>query len=394
MIPSKKNSRALSATYFLFFAILGIFLPYFNLYAYSLKFSTRQIGVLSATLSLMKIASPLIWAHFASSLWTRKKISLVTSLASALLFLACLSISSFEAMLIAITLYGFFRTALVPMMEVTTWETVELRGGEYGKIRLWGSLGFIVTSLAAGWLLDALPLRTILYGIALLSVLLFINLFKVPDDEPLGRTSTQSGDNVTSLLTHPHLVLFFLIALLVQVSFGAYYGFYTIFMEEQGYSRSLVGVSWALSVLCEILLMSQYKRWFGRTRPQVVLIAGCFTATWRWWIMAHTESLVFILLAQATHAVCFGAFHIASLSYMNRHVPAHLRTGAQSLLNSLAYGLGGMIGFLLSGWLYEPMGATTLFQLSSFFSFAAGLLAVVHYFCFAPSKTGRQLSSD
>lgn len=393
MTSRQKNSRALSATYFLFFAILGIFLPYFNLYAYSLKFSTRQIGVLSASLALMKMASPLIWAHFASSLWTRKKISLVTSLASALLFLACLFISSFEAMLIAITLYGFFRTALVPMMEVTTWETVELRGGEYGKIRLWGSLGFIVASLATGWLLDALPLRTVLYGIALVSVLLFINLFKVPDDEPLG-TTTQPKEGVASLLIHAHLVLFFLIALLVQLSFGTYYGFYTIFMEDQGYSRGMVGVSWALSVLCEILLMSQYKRWFGRTRPQVVLIAGCFTATWRWWLMAHTESLVFILLAQATHAVCFGAFHIASLTYLNRHVAPHLRTGAQSLLSSLAYGLGGMIGFLLSGWLYEPIGARALFQLSSFFSFAAGLLAVVHYFCFAPSKTGGQVTSD
>ncbi len=379
MTQERHASFFLSASYFLFFAILGIFLPYFNLYCYYLKFSSTQIGILSASQSLMKLISPLLWAYLADQAWSRKKISLTTSLASAVIFVTCLFITNFKIMLISITLYGFFRTAIVPLMEATTWETIEAEGGEYGKIRLWGSVGFILTSFATGRILDIWPLKFVLYGISLLSFLLFLTTLKIPKEIPQEK-SMKRQDHIFSLALKPSMPAFIMISTFMQISHGTYYGFFTIYMEGLGFSRSVIGLSWGLSVLCEIILMMRYQHWFGKTRPEAVLVLACFAATWRWWIMAYSHSLVFILFGQLLHAFTFGALHVASLTYLNQKVPPELRTSGQGLLSSVSYGLGGMIGLALSGFLYDSLGARRLFSLSSLFSFCAGMVALFHYF--------------
>lgn len=379
MKPESRKIFSLSLSYFLFFAILGIFLPYFNLYCYDLKFSSRQIGFLSASLSLMKLVSPLFWTYLADRVWSRKKISLTTSLASAAIFFLCIFIRDFKSMLIAISLYGFFRTAMVPLMEASTWETIETHGGEYGKIRLWGSVGFIFASLTGGWALDHLPLTSALYGITFLSFLLFLTTLKIPKEMAL-ENNQRTKDSIFSLLAKPSLFVFMLITTLTQISHGTYYGFFTIYMEELGFSRSVIGLSWSLSVICEITLFTRYQRWFGNVNPKAMLILACFIATWRWWIMAYSNSLVFILFAQGLHAFSFAALHVASLTDLNKSIPSGLRATGQGLLSSLSYGLGGMVGLGLSGLFYDSLGAKGLFTLSSLFSFWAGMTAVCYYF--------------
>ncbi|MBI4549586.1 MAG: MFS transporter [Candidatus Omnitrophica bacterium] len=378
MKENSNHSSILSLTYFLFFAILGVFLPYFNLYCYHLDFSSRQIGALSAAMALMKIVSPVVWSHIADRAWSRRDISVFTSAASAGAFLLCLYFTGFLPMLIGISLYSFFRTAVIPLVEATTWEMIELRGGNYGQIRVWGSVGFILTSWIGGWVLDRFPLKTALYAIFVLLVLLAAVSFRIP---PSARPAdARKGEHIFSLLGRRDLFLFIATCAWMQISHGAYYGFFTIYLEESGYSRSFIGAAWGLSVICEVVLLMQYHRWFRRLRPETVLIFSCVVAAWRWWILGSAESLPFILLAQAMHAVTFAAFHVASWTYLNKTVPARLRNSGQGLLNASSYGLGGMIGLGLSGFLYDSIGPKNVFSLASVFAVWAAVLAVLHYF--------------
>jgi PPP family 3-phenylpropionic acid transporter len=379
MKQSSNHSAVLSLTYFLFFAILGIFLPYFNLYCYHLNFSSRQIGALSAAMAFMKVVSPIVWSHLADRAWSRKKISVLTSAASAIAFFACLYFTGFAPMLIGISLYSFFRTAVIPLVEATTWELIEMKGGNYGEIRVWGSVGFILTSWLGGWALDRLPLKAALYGIFTLLVVLALVSLKFPlEIRPVSGGRKQG--HIFSLLGRRDLFLFIATCAWMQISHGAYYGFFTIYLEQSGFSRSFIGAAWGLSVICEVVLMTQYHRWFRKVRPETVLILACLVATWRWWILGFAESLSFILLAQSMHAITFAAFHVASWTYLNKTVPPELRASGQGLLNSASYGLGGMIGLGLSGVLYDLVGARNVFNLSSLFSFWAVLMAVLHYF--------------
>ena len=383
---AKRDSYFLSLSYFLFFAALGIFLPYFNLYCYHLNFSAKQIGFLSAATALARMVSPIFWAYWADHVWKRKKISVLTSLASAIVFFFCLFITNFKTMLAGIFLYGFFRTAIVPLLEASTWETIDTSGGEYGKIRLWGSVGFILSSLASGWLLDRLPLAFALYGIAVLTFALFFVSLSLPQDLPQ-KTEHRKENHFFAFLMKPSMAIFILVCVLMQISHGTYYGFYTIYMEQLGFSRTLVGSSWALSVICEIILMARYQRWFHKTGPALIMIISCFVAAWRWWVMSYTQSLAFILLAQCAHAFTYAAFHVASLTYLNQVTPLNLRNSGQGFLNGISYGFGGMIGLGISGTFYESWGAQELFRISGFFSFWAGGFAILHAFIPFKPKT-------
>lgn len=391
MKTARQDSYFLSLSYFLFFAALGIFLPYFNLYCYHLNFSAQQIGLLSAATALARMVSPIFWAYWADHVWKRKKISVLTSLASAVVFFFCLFITDFKTMLAGIFLYGFFRTAIVPLLEASTWETIDTRGGEYGKIRLWGSVGFILSSLASGWLLDRLPLAFALYGVAILTFILFFVSLSLPGDIPK-TAEFKKSDHILAFFAKPPMAVFILVCILMQVSHGTYYGFYTIYMEQLGFSRTLVGSSWALSVICEIILMARYQKWFHKTGPALIMIISCFVATWRWWVMSHAQSLAFILLAQCSHAFTYAAFHVASLTYLNQATPVNLRNSGQGFLNGVSYGLGGMIGLGISGAYYESWGAQELFKISGLFAFGAGGFAILH--AFIPFKRAEILPPD
>jgi len=374
----KNNHNSLSWCYFLFFAILGIFLPYFNLYCYHLKFSGGQIGLISGVTTIMKMLSPFLWASLADRWISRKQVTLVTTLGSALAFLPCLWIRSFPAMLLAIAIFSFFQMGILPLIESATWERLEFHGGEYGKIRWWGSIGFIAAAFFCGTLLDILPLETCLYLIAMLSFVFIAVILRIPEN-PRTHPDTPLKTSVTHFIRTPEIALFLLICVFMQISHGAYYGFFAIYLEGLGYPKSVTGISWTTAVLCEVLVMLRYQRWFGKFKPQTLLIVSSFIGSLRWWVTGHADLLIFLLLAQCAHAMTYAAFHIASMSYLNAKVPRHLRTSAIGILSALSYGLGGTLGLLFSGFLYDSAGARFLFSASSLFSALTGLLAIWHF---------------
>ncbi|HNV85940.1 MAG TPA: major facilitator superfamily domain-containing protein 6 [Candidatus Omnitrophota bacterium] len=378
-----KNARAtdskyrqfLSGSYFLFFTILGIFVPYFNLHCYHLKFSPLEIGLLSGTLTAMKMISPFLWSWKADQKKSRKKILFITTFGSAAAFLPCIWIQDFLPMLIAIFFYSFFFMGILPLIEAAALETVELRGGEYGKIRLWGSLGFIFASLGCGYLIDLLSTPIALYLTGVFSFLLLVPTARIPEtDHRKPEGEPDSAD--LSVLNRPEIGIFFLLCVIMQITHGTYYGFFAIFMESIGFTKSTVGICWTFAVLCEIAVMFRYQKWFGKNRPQTWLALCFLIAAFRWWLTAKADSLMLFLFAQCLHAFTYGAFHIASLTYLNRHVPANFRTSAIGLLSSLSYGLGGTIGAVFSGIFYDSLGARVLFVFSGGFSLIGAALAL------------------
>lgn len=373
----ENRHNSLSCSYFLFFAILGIFLPYFNLYCYHLRFSSNQIGLISGVTTFMKMLSPFLWAYVADKTLSRKRTSFLTTLGSTLAFLPCLWIESFPGMFIAITIFSFFQMGILPLIESATWETLEIHGGEYGKIRWWGSLGFILATFICGFLLDFLPVKTALYLIAGLSFIFIVAIPRMPE-HVRSHADRRSATSVLSFIRTPEIALFLLIAIFMQISHGTYYGFFAIFMEENGHAKSVTGVAWTIAVLCEVLVMLRYQKWFGRFKPQTMMIVSSFIGTLRWWVMGNMNSLGFFLFAQCAHAMTYAAFHIASMSYLNAHAPKHLRTSAIGLMSALSYGLGGTLGLLFSGFFYDSAGAHFLFNASSLFSTVTGLLALSH----------------
>jgi len=181
--------------------------------------------------------------------------------------------------------------------------------------------------------------------------------------------------------TDPRLVLFLTCAFLMLVSHGAYYGFFSIHLENLGYSSAFIGVCWALASGAEITVMIQSERIFNRFPLERVLIFSFLAAAARWLVLFWVDSGALILLSQGLHALTYGCFHMASILYIDRMAPEDAKTLGQAVNNALTYGLGLMVGLFLNGYLYEITGSQPLFLVSAGIAalaaviFASGQLA-------------------
>jgi PPP family 3-phenylpropionic acid transporter len=241
----------------------------------------------------------------------------------------------------------------------------------YGRIRAWGSISFIVMVLVIGKIIDLYSVDIILVLILAGSLMLAaissrIPGFKTPKKDLLTRGA--------SSLLQKRTIVFLFCAFLMLVSHSAYYGFFSIHLENLGYHSTFIGIAWALASTAEILVMIKSEKIFSRFSLENVLFFSFLVAVVRWVILFFAESAALILLSQILHAVTYGTFHMASILYIDRLAPENAKTLGQAVNNGITYGLGLMVGFFINGYVYETTGSFTIFLMSALIALAGGLL--------------------
>ncbi len=368
----------LASQYFLYFGIMGIFLPFFNLYCYKLGFTGFQIGVLSASRSVVMVLSPLLLGSLADRFHIRKPIYLSCHILSAAIWSFYLFTSDFWMMLIITVCYTVFYSPIISFLEAFTIDILGSRKKSYGSIRVWGTVAFIVTVFLLGKILDIYPIAIILPLILAGSVIHALFAIKIPDIKQ--KNNKPFLREAGALLKKRQVILFLSSAFLMLVSHGAYYGFFSIHLENIGYGRTFIGVAWAVASIAEVLVMINSDRIFKRFSIKNVIIFSFITAVARWLTLSAVKSPALILLSQTFHAVTYGAFHISSILYIDSMTSDETKTLGQSLNNAVTYGLGLMVGFFASGWLYEKAGSPAIFALSSLIALAGGIIFMVFKF--------------
>lgn len=369
--PHRKSRFILASQYFLYFGVMGIFLPYFNLYCYKLGFTGFQIGVLSASRSVVMVLSPLLLGALADRFRTRKPIYLTCHFISAVIWCFYLFTSDFRMMLIITVCYTIFYSPIISFLEAFTIDILGSRKKSYGSIRAWGTVSFIFTVFLLGKILDIYPLGIIIPLILAGSVIHALFAIKIPDIRPVNNKPFLR--EAKELLKKRQVILFLSSAFLMLVSHGAYYGFFSIHLENIGYGRTFIGAAWAIASISEILVMINSDRIFKRFSTKTVITVAFVTATARWLTLSLIKSPALILISQTTHALTYGAFHISSILYIDSLTSDETKTLGQSLNNAVTYGLGLMVGFFLSGWIYEQAGSFALFAFSSLIALSGGI---------------------
>jgi PPP family 3-phenylpropionic acid transporter len=360
----------LASQYFLYFGILGIFLPYFNLYCYHLGFSGFQIGSLSGVRSMTTVLFPLVWGILADRYQIRKPIYVACCFISSAVWVFYLCTVDFWLMLMITISYGIFYAPIISFLEAFSMDLLGDEKKKYGRIRAWGSVSFIGTVVVLGRLIDFYSIEIILV-IALIGSLLQALVSTGIPGITLAYRSIKPG---THLLGQKRVRIFLVCAFLMLVSHGTYYGFFSIHLENMGYGHTFIGLSWALASIAEILVMLRSDNIFRRFSLESVLLASFTVAVLRWCVLFFARSAVVILLSQILHAATYGAFHMASILYMDRMTPNEDKTFGQAVNNAVTYGLGMMVGFFLNGYFYEMIGSFTLFLLSALVALGGGLL--------------------
>jgi len=368
-----KNSFKLviGSQYFLYFGVMGVFLPYFNLYCYHLKFSGFQIGVLSGIRSIALVLFPLVWAGLADRFHIRRPIYIFCSFISTAIWAFYLYTTDFWAMLLITVFYGIFYSPIISFLEAFTMDVLGTEKKSYGKMRGWGTIAFIMTVLLLGKVIDIYSIEIIITLIFFGSMAQAIISIKIPDIQIKKQTSFSSNAKV--LLKRP-VIVFLFCAFLMLVSHGTYYGFYSIHLENLGYGKTFIGISWALASIAEIIVMIKSDIIFKRFSTDNVLFFSFMVAALRWMGLSFTTSSVIILFLQMLHAVTYGTFHVSSILYIDSLTPDEGKTLGQAVNNAVTYGLGLMVGFFINGYLFETLGTFTLFMISSFIALGGGLI--------------------
>ena len=357
--------------YFLYFGVLGIFLPYFNLYCYHIGFSGFQIGTLSALRSIALVLFPLVWGALADRLNKRKPIYILCIVISTVIWSLFLFTVEFWPMLLITIFYGMFYAPIISFLEAFTMDVLGKEKKSYGRIRAWGSISFITMVLVLGKVIDIYSVEVIVILILAGSIMLTIGSTRVPAIQPPKKDRLAPG--ARSLLRR-RVIVFLFCAFLMLVSHGAYYGFFSIHLTNLGFDGTFIGICWALASTAEILVMVRSEKLFNRFSIENVLTFSFVIAAIRWLILFFASSPAVILASQILHAVTYGAFHMASILYIDRLAPQQAKTTGQAVNNAVTYGLGLMVGFFVNGYLYELMGSFALFGLSSLIAVSGGLL--------------------
>lgn len=371
----------LSSFYFFYFALLGGLAPYWGLFLEDAGFSSLEIAQITSVLMVTKVVAPNVWGWVGDH--TGKSLQLVRygSFLTALCFLAFYLDDRFWWYVTAMAMFSFFWNAVLPQFEVITLHSLGVHRDRYSRVRLWGSLGFVVSVVILGIVFDYLVISLLpdfLLAIILLIALCSLFQFKQPDH---GHHRVK-GVFLRSLKS-PLVISFLVINFLLQLSHGPYYTFYSIYMEDLGYSRSTIGVLWALGVVAEVLLFIVMHRLLRAFRLRTIILVSLVLTTLRWLMVgALSDVLLVVILAQCFHAASFGAMHAVAIQFVHDYFPAGTQGQGQAIYNSVSFGAGGALGAIVSGIIVANYGSAAAFNLAAA---ASGLALLVGYFSFKES---------
>lgn len=342
----------LSSFYFLYFACLGVMVPYWSLYLESAGLSAAAIGVVLAVTAATRIIAPNLWGWLADHSGQRLLIIRAGALLATVSF-ALLPVGDGLAwVVVCITLHTFFWNAILAQYEVITLASMGSEVHRYGQVRLWGSISFVVLVVVVGMVFDRTGLSHFPLVMTMPLVLLVAGSFLIRD--VASPASRPHAGSLRGLLGSRVLWSFLGASFLLQVSHAPYYGFFSLLLSREGYSSTAIGYLWALGVVAEILLFAVSHRVLQRFDLRAVLIASMLLAALRWLMIGFGAGSVLVLvLAQCLHAATFGSFHAASIEFVRRYFGYADQGQGQALYSAISFGAGGALGALGSGWLWD-----------------------------------------
>lgn len=357
----------LSALYASYFAVVGMVMPYFGLFLNERGLTGQEIGWVMSAMFLARIIGPNFWAWCSDKTGQRLRWVQLGALLSLVTFSGIYWAQGLSLLLVVIVLFGFFWNAILAQMEVLTLGYLAQKPETYGNVRLWGSVGFVIAVAGLGIWFESFSTTTLPTWVVLGALAIFISSISLPPE--VNRPSKSSLASFKRQLLSWPVVGFFIAQILLQMSHGPYYTFFSLYLQDFDYSSTMVGFFWALGVVVEVgffMIAHHLIRHYSVNR--LMMIALLLTVI-RWLLIATcAQWLPVLLLAQALHAASFAATHAAAIEWLRQNFSSSLQGQGQALYSAAAYGVGGAVGAALSGWLWE-MDHSAVFLMAALAAF-------------------------
>ncbi|MCS7222345.1 MAG: major facilitator superfamily domain-containing protein 6 [Anaerolineae bacterium] len=346
--------------YFFVFAAVGAFFPYINVYYRSIGLSGTQIGLIGSLGPLVGMVAGPLWGLFSDRFGVTRPL-LALAITGAMLSMLGLSIApGFVWLLLLTAAYTFFTNPIMPLLDSTTLELLQGHRERYGRQRVWGSLGFVVTSWAFGYILERFGLRWLFYGyVALMSVVLVVAM-----GLPARRTRL-SGPLRSGLmrLIRQRAWLFFSASLIVLgIANSGMHSFLNIYIKEMGGGEGLIGLLWGVAALSEVPVMFLAAPIIVQIGIQRTLAIAYALYAMRWLLLGIMPSPEWAVPINLLHGLTFGALWVAGVAYADALAPEELKATAQGLFSATLYSVSSVISGPISGFLFDTIGPAALFR--------------------------------
>ena len=352
--------RRFSVFYFCYYAALGAYTPYIGRWVDAMGHGGYVVGGMLGLWYGSRILAPPAW----SALLQRSSRPGNWFVAACLLTLLCFAgftlTHSALALFTVMACFGLVYNAVMPQFEAMTLAALGPRSADYGRIRVWGSVGFLLVASSYGWIMDRLGSASFPWITLPLFVAMLAAAWPHRHDKP--PEHLDSVEDAEHLWKRPGVRRFLLVALLMQMGFGAFYVFYTLHMQAAGHSGGEIGALWGTGVLIEIAMFWQAPRLLARFGAER-LMAFCMAVTIaRWSVTAlFAANLGLMFAAQCLHAFSFAIFHACCMRQMSQFFPGKRAAAGQSLLYGFSSGVGGVLGAGMAALMWDFGGGRAAF---------------------------------
>jgi len=360
--PPILMSPLLGAYYFFYFALVGVYVIFMPKVLLELSYTPVEVGIIYAAAPFMRFLLPFVFRHYVTLTPNVYRLSLVLMFLATLIFLQ--TVDNFYFYLLANLLFGAAMGISLPYVE--TIALARLSKQHYGKVRLWGSLGFMGIALWLGKVLSSA--HEALYYLSTTAFLTLLFGILLTKYDTISHNSAK--DDASFSLTK--YWAFWVSIFLMQVGFGGFYNFFTIYETAHGISLEMTSWMWSFGVFCEIFMLYFQGPLLQRNLLNILQFATLATAL-RWFVLfLYPESVTITFATQSLHAISFALYHTAAITYVfSLYTQKKL---AQQFFLGIAFGLGGSVGAVLSGQIYGEY----LFLVESIITFSAFLVLLLH----------------
>ena len=375
-MQSMQIQHRLSGFYFFYYSIVGTFMPYWSLYLQDQGFSFEQIGILSSIAIITRFFAPFIWGWVADKSGKRMLLVRIATWMEAVIWLLIFIIpNDFQSIAMLMLIFSFFQNAILAQFEgVTLFWLGERRAELYGKVRKWGSIGFIVGVFSIGVLLEIVDISMLPIMLLCIAFTAFLWSFTVkePKDAPPPQKQLEA---LLPVLKRPVVTAFFCIEFIMLFAQAPFYSFYSNYLKANGFSTTSIGFLWSVGVVAEIIMFA-YATFFLKKFSWRVLVSICLLMTGLRFIIAGSfpNSFSAQFLSQTIHAFSFGLFHMIAMRIIFQNFTAGQQGRGQALYSTM-WGLGVASGSLLAGHYWQSLGGEMIFILAGC-SVIFGLLLV------------------
>ena len=380
-------SARLGSLYGLYFAVVALSIGWFGPYFQSLGFSASEIGIAIGVLTGSKIIAPYLWGTLGDFLPNRLRVVQIGIVGSTFAAGLLLLDVDFLGLCLVLALFGVFWNAIIAQFDTLTLEYLGDDHHLYSSIRVWGSIGFIAMMLASGWLFSDVE-YAILPWLIITGLLVSVAISTTLPGHGRAHSAENTDEGIRSRLTNTSVLIFFVVASLNQLTHGPLNVFFTLYVQDHGYTAFQAGQLWALGVLAEVILFFVLPRFIRTLDLRVLLTISLALGSMRWILIgAYPDVVWLVIVLQLLHAFTFGAIHSVSIEFIRRWFPGKLSGRGMALYSGCVFGIGGSLGATLSGIAWESFGGSTTFLCAGLIT---GCTACIAWFSLRNARLGAQ----